>query len=122
MFEAMEYRFGMVDVVPQPIEWLSDNAPGYIAYETKAFAALVGFELCTTPYRSPESNGMAESFVKTFKRDYVSMQSLPDALTVLEQLPLWFEDYNEYHPHKGLKMMSPREYIRLNSRIKECPV
>ena len=23
----------------------------------------------TTPYRSPESNGMAESFVKTFKRD-----------------------------------------------------
>lgn len=122
MVEAIEYRFGLVDKVPRPIQWLSDNAPGYIAYETRAFAALAGLELCTTPYYSPESNGMAESFVKTFKRDYVSMNHLPDALSVLEQLPLWFDDYNENHPHKGLKMMSPREYIRLNSRGPECPV
>jgi hypothetical protein len=30
----------------------------------------------------------------------------------MEQLPHWFEDYNEYHPHKGLKMKSPREHRR----------
>jgi len=23
----------------------------------------------------------------------------------------WFEDYNDNHPHSGLKMRSPREYI-----------
>jgi putative transposase len=121
MVEAIEYRFGLVDEVPHPIQWLSDNAPGYIAYETRAFAATIGLELRTTPYHSPESNGMAESFVKTFKRDYVYMNNLSDAVTVLEQLPLWFEDYNNNHPHKGLKMMAPREYIEL-SRVKECPV
>lgn len=30
----------------------------------------------------------------------------------MEKLPGWFEDYNEQAPHKGLKMMSPRQYIR----------
>jgi hypothetical protein len=29
------------------------------------------------------------------------------------QLAGWFEDYNENAPHKGLKMMSPSEFIRL---------
>lgn len=50
--------------------------------------------------------------MKTFKGDYVHMNSLPDAAIVLAQLPTWFEDYDENHPHKGLKMKSPREYRR----------
>lgn len=122
MAEAIEYRFGIVDEVPESIQWLSDNAPGYIAYETRSFAHMMGLEVCTTPYHSPESNGMAESFIKTFKRDYVHMNELPNAMTVLEKLPEWFEDYNENHPHKGLKMMSPREYIKLMERVDECSV
>lgn len=122
MAEAIEYRFGIVDEVPEPIQWLSDNAPGYIAYETRSFAHMMGLEVCTTPYHSPESNGMAESFIKTFKRDYVHMNERPDAMSVLEKLPGWFEDYNENHPHKGLKMLSPREYIKLMNGINECPV
>jgi transposase InsO family protein len=55
----------------------------------------MGLQVCTTPYHSPASNGMAESFVKTFKRDYVSMHELKDAHTVMEQLRSWFDDYNE---------------------------
>jgi transposase InsO family protein len=87
MAEAIEYRFGIVDQVPHRIQWLSDNGPAYTAYETIRFAKLMGLEVCTTPYYSPESNGMAESFIKTFKRDYVYMNELPDAVTVMEQLP-----------------------------------
>jgi putative transposase len=60
---------------------------------------------------------MAESFVKTFKRDYVRVSDLWSADQVLSWLHEWFEDYNENHPHKGLKMLSPREYRRQRQQI-----
>ncbi len=50
---------------------------------------------------------MAESFVKAFKRDCLDIDPTPDALTVLEQLPIWFADYNEVHPHSALGYRSP---------------
>ena len=87
------------------------SRPGYTAADTVAFGRSLGFLVCTTPPYSPESNGMAEAFVKTFKRDYVSINPIPDAVTVLAQLGPWFEDYNQVHPHKGLKMRSPREFL-----------
>ncbi|WP_162264005.1 integrase core domain-containing protein [Legionella quinlivanii] len=42
----------------------------------------------------------------------MSLFDLDDAQTVMKKLPEWFDDYNEVAPHKGLKMMAPREYIR----------
>jgi putative transposase len=57
---------------------------------------------------------MAEAFVKTFKRDYAYVGDLSSAERVREQLPGWFNDYNENAPHKALGMMSPREYRNLN--------
>lgn len=122
MAEAIEARFGMVNHLPHRVQWLSDNAPAYIARETRTFAQMMGLDICTTPFYSPESNGMAESFVKTFKRDYVHMNILTDAITVMNQLPGWFGDYNENHPHKGLKMMSPREYRQHHNKLGLCPV
>ena len=122
MAEAIEARFGLVDRVPEKIQWLSDNGPAYIAHDTQNFARMMGMEVCTTPYYSPESNGMAESFVKTFKRDYVHMNPLHDARSVLEKIPEWFRDYNEYHPHKGLKMKSPMEYRGYQLKLEPCPV
>lgn len=50
---------------------------------------------------------MAEAFVKTFKRDYVYLNDVPDAATVLNTLLLWIEDYNCNHPHSGLKSKHP---------------
>jgi putative transposase len=122
MTEAIEARFGRVDRLPHRIEWLSDNGPAYTAKETKRFAASVGLVVCRTPVESPESNGMAEAFVKTFKRDYVALHRLDHPQLILEQLPEWFNDYNENHPHRGLKMMSPREYRRSLTNLTECPV
>ena len=67
---------------------------------------------CFTPVASPESNGMSEAFVKTLKRDYLRVGPVPDAKTALDQIAGWFDDYNENHPHSGLRMRSPREFRR----------
>ena len=44
-------------------------------------------------------------------RDYAYVSDLSDAQTVMERLPLWFKDYNENTPHKGLKMRSPKQFL-----------
>lgn len=54
---------------------------------------------------------MSEAFVKTLKRNCVQVTLLPDAQTVLGLIGGWIEDYNDNHPHSGLKMRSPREFI-----------
>jgi transposase InsO family protein len=51
---------------------------------------------------------MAETFVKTLKRDYAARMDRRDAPTVRHQLDAAFEHYNEIHPHSALKMLSPR--------------
>jgi putative transposase len=116
MAESIEQRFGSsARRASQPVEWLSDNGPPYTALDTREFGRAAGLIVCTTPAYSPESNGMAEAFVKTFKRDYVYLNRLDDAVTVMRQLATWIEDYNEHAPHKGLKLHSPREYRRLHA-------
>ena len=114
MIAAVERRFGTAKA-PHKVEWLSDNGSAYIAKPTAETAAALGLTLLFTPVRSPESNGMSESFVKTLKRDYARVTILPDAATVLAKLPGWIEDYCEVHPHSGLKFRSPREFMRLSA-------
>jgi putative transposase len=115
MVAAIEHRFGQVNRLPQTIEWLTDNGSGYIATETRRFAREIGLEPRTTPIESPQSNGMAEAFVRTIKRDYVRVSPRPDAETVLRQLPEWLAHYNEVHPHKALGYRSPHEFIEAQS-------
>ena len=105
-----------------PVQWLADNRSAYAARETIDFATGLALVPCFTPVHSPESNGVSEAFVKTLKRDYARIQPRPDALTVLQQLPAWIHDYNENHPHSGLRMRSPREFIHAQSQPAPCPV
>jgi transposase InsO family protein len=82
MIVCVERRFG-TSKTPHRVEWLSDNGSAYIAEDTLDTAMALGLQPCFTPVRSPESNGIAEAFVKTFKRDYARLSILPDAATVI---------------------------------------
>jgi len=112
LVEAVEKRFGNVDAVGLTLEFLSDNGGAYRAHETHAIARQLGLIPIHTPVCSPQSNGMAESFVNTFKRDYVSQMDRSTAAIVLAQLPDAFEHFNEVHPHSALKWKSPRMFRR----------
>ncbi|WP_407240958.1 IS3 family transposase [Escherichia coli] len=111
MLGAVERRFGN-ELPASPVEWLTDNGSCYRANETRQFARMLGLEPKNTAMRSPESNGIAESFVKTIKRDYISIMPKPDGLTAAKNLAEAFEHYNEWHPHSALGYRSPREYLR----------
>ncbi|EBF3864675.1 IS3 family transposase, partial [Salmonella enterica subsp. enterica serovar Kentucky] len=101
MLGAVERRFGN-ELPASPVEWLTDNGSCYRANETRQFARMLGLEPKNTAVRSPESNGIAESFVKTIKRDYISIMPKPDGLTAAKNLAEAFEHYNEWHPHSAL--------------------
>jgi len=111
MDQTVTHRYGkFAEKLPHPIQWLTDQGPQYKALQTVMYGAQWGFDVRTTPAYSPESNGMAEAFVKLFKRDYVYVNELWTAEAVLRRLPEWFADYNRHHPHSGLRMRSPLEY------------
>lgn len=120
LIEAVEKRFGTVEAVPAShgLEFLTDNGGAYIAADTRSVARSLGLKPINMPVCSPQSNGMAESFVNTFKRDDVARMDLRDAATVKAQLPAAFEHFNEVHPHSSLRMRSPREF-RLHQAAQE---
>jgi len=64
----------------------------------------------TTPKASPESNGMAEAFVNTLKRDYASGADRCDAATVLDAIAAWIAGYNAIAPHSSLGYRSPLQH------------
>lgn len=111
---ACEKRFPNLNATQNRLEWLTDNGGIFTATETQNLAKNMGFIPCQTPAYSPESNGMSEAFVKRFKQDYVQVNELWNASDVLSKIPKWLEDYNENHPHKGLGMRSPRQFLEQN--------
>lgn len=84
---------------PQALQWLADNGSAYTAGEAIDSATTLNLVACFTPVRSPESNGVCEAFGNTFKRNYARANPRPDAISVLQRLAEWFEDYNTVHPH-----------------------
>ena len=74
MMNRVSKRFGS-RLPEEPIEFLSDNGSCYTAKEA---SRQLNLEQRTTAVRSPQSNGMAESFVKTMKRDYISVMPKPN--------------------------------------------
>jgi len=76
----------------------------------QAHRQVAGLTPVNTPVCSPQSNGMAESFVNTLAR-LRQPHDLSDARTP-GAVARAFEHFNEVHPHSSLKMKSPREFRR----------
>jgi len=93
MDKALWARVGeATTTAPHAIQWRSDNGPQYTATASVLYAHELGLVPISTPAYSPESNGLAQGFVHTFKRDYVNVHELRDAESVLAQLGGWFDD------------------------------
>jgi len=82
MVEAVQARFGAT-LPATPMKWLSDNGSLYVARDTRRFAKDLNLVPLTTAIASPQSNGMAKSFVKAFRRDYVAQMDWSNAIAVM---------------------------------------
>jgi putative transposase len=87
MIAAVEHRFGPVNRLPRTIDWLTNNGSCYVAGPTRSFARELGLEPRTTPLERPQSNGMAEAFVRTIKRDYARAARLVCSLQPASSAP-----------------------------------
>jgi putative transposase len=117
MTDAVRERFG--DGRPAArLEWLSDNGSPYTAWATVLHAERLGLTPITTPAASPESNGMAEAFVRTLRRDYLVDADLRSAATVLQQIPRWIADYNTARPHSALGYVPPTRYREQMAKVR----
>lgn len=100
MLVSVEKSFGD-QILTIPVHWLSDYGSAYVAEQTRLLAREIGLQPVTTAVRSPQSNGMAESFVKTIKRDYVAHKPKPDRKLALRNLTIAFEHCNEEPRHSA---------------------
>jgi putative transposase len=110
MQRAVAARLGDGDRPDAPIQWLSDNGSIYTALDTLITAERLHLVPITTPAASPQSNGMAEAFVNTLRRDYLAGSDRATAAVVLAQIPAWIADYNAVAPHSALAYQSPLQY------------
>ncbi len=109
--EALVKRFGM-ERIPEgtKLQLLTDHGAEYIDKELVAWMESVGFEVCNTPVRSPESNGVSESMNRWIRADYVNQNLCASFEDVRAKMSGWIEDYNTVCPHERLGGMSAREY------------
>lgn len=109
--EALKKRFGCENVPAKGnLEFLSDNGSEFIEKGFRKFLERAGLTVCNTPIRSPESNGISESFFKSLKRDYVYQSVIMSFDNITENVVKWIEDYNIRAPHSALGMIRPSKF------------
>ena len=70
------------------MQWLSDDGLACNAEQARTFAQQRGLQPLKTPLCNPQSNGMAERFVKTRKRDDIRYGPKPDRAIALRNLAI----------------------------------
>ncbi len=88
LIKAVEKRLDHVNGIPEDhaLEFLSDKGGVYITAETRRTPKQLSLWPITTPVCSPQTNGMAERFVNTFRRDYIGCMDLADAKRIMAQM------------------------------------
>jgi len=101
MVRCVEQRFSALRS-PHPVQCLSDTGSVFAAHRPLEIVLALNLVPCFTPVENLESNGMAEAFVKTFKRDYVRVSPIPTAAAALAIIDSWMEDYNPALQHPSV--------------------
>jgi len=100
-------------LLPADLQFLvSDRGTHFTAHEFARFADAQGFVHVLIARHRPESNGIAERFVRTLK-EWLAAQAWDDSADLAPLLRRFLQEYNA-RPHQGLRIpgLSPDEFAR----------
>ena len=89
-----------------------DNGTEFVSAAMDLWAYTNGVTLDFSRRGKPTDNAAIESFNGRFRLECLNVhwfQSMEDAEAKIET---WRQDYNENHPHRALRGLSPNEYAR----------
>ena len=125
--EALFQRFAQQPRQAKDLEFLTDNGPEFISDHLHQLLKRLGLIACHTPCRSPQSNGLVESFFGSFKRDYLAHHPLESVAEAMKLIPTSITHYNEVAPHSALAMAAPATFYQQSlttsqTKITQLPV
>lgn len=94
------------------LQFLTDNGSEYIDKTLVSCMESVGFEVCNTPVRSPESNEVSEAVNRWIRADYIKQDACVSFKDVESKVGYRIEDYNTMCPHERLGGASAVEYYQ----------
>lgn len=110
---ASEVVEALRQVLPPELQYLiSDRGGHFVSKAMERLAEETGFVRVPLAPHRPQSNGIAERFVRTLK-EWLSLKEWLTAEELRAWLEQFLEEYNE-RPHQGkeLQGLSPNEYAR----------
>ena len=93
---------------------MTDNAKAYTvsrAWREAVEDLGIGRHLTTRPYR-PQTNGKAERFIQTLKREWAYGKTYRSSAARAKALPRWTDEYNRRRPHGSLGDQPPETRLR----------
>jgi transposase InsO family protein len=88
----------------------SDNGREFIAASLLAWLAEQGVHPAFIERGSPQQNPYVERFNGTMRDEVLRGEEFVSVLEAQVVLSAWLEEYNERRPHRGLGMLTPRQF------------
>lgn len=95
-----------------------DNGPEFLSNNFKEFCETKGISIQYIEPGKPNQNAYIERFNRHLREDILDAFLLETLKQTNELLDEWRVDYNQNHPHKSLKGVSPNAYKELLSKAK----
>ena len=106
VLERLRFERGL----PQRI--YCDNGSEFVSAVMDLWAYTNGVALDFSRRGKPTDNAAIESFNGRFREECLNVHWFASIEDAQAKIDAWRWDYNEHHPHRALKGLSPREYAR----------
>ena len=98
---------------------MTDNGPGYLSQVFRGLLRRLGARhIRTRPY-TPRTNGKAERFIQTCKREWAYARAYRSSRARTQQLGRFLCYYNCHRPHWGIGRITPQ--LRLTQLVNNVP-